>query len=278
MNIYAPWHNLLGIIVVCCAICGCNERYESDQARRCKTELANVIWRINSEGWVSDHDMSQALLGVFRLADDTERRNVLMWFEDNLFAVRIDRFKIRQQIKSIEVVKKTTQSVLDGTTSFSEEDKWRIRIKLLAWLKAQIDRIKHTEPETFEVRAMRQNLWTVFMSSWNICSREVAYLLYREWMKGNPLYHGGVLKEHEIWRKVADGDMDYVWRSVFGKCVRDIESTKYSSEFKKLCQKELEEFWGRSLGSDDFWNMPKVQNRGKDTRKGSKDIEVDVDL
>ena len=76
----------------------------------------------------------------------------------------------------------------------------------------------------------------------------------------------------------ALGDMDYVWRSIFEKCVRDIESTKYSSEFKRLCQKELEEFCGRSLGSDDFWNMPKVQNRGKDTRKGSKDIEVDVDL
>lgn len=275
-KLYKAFFVTIGLLAVDIAgMMGCRHK-ESEEMPICIGEMREAIHDIEMRGryrngWLNDL--------LERSRDDIKafgRENILSCFERALFDVRIERLNVRGQLVAIEAVMSAADEIRECSNGSLEAD-WRIRIKLIDWIRRQFDRIKSVEPETSETRMKEYETWKVYIQSWDETNNAVWRMQVAEWFRAHPVVRIGVtsVRDHEMWLRVANGDKDYVWRRLVEKCVRDIENAALPQDFRNRCKADIEKLMGVSMSDDRFWQ---ITHGHKSLETQRNDIDVEVDL
>ena len=227
-----------GLAMVVCAFAivgGCSEQtgmdseaksdgrcdVQSEDAVKARDRLFGAL-RMHQSGdhkVGSEEDIGVLLQGVSSLTNKLERDAIFAEFEDRLFSFDPSELNYGQQRHIIAVTWHTSFLLRCAIRDATSRKLWGIRLKALAWVKHQIERIEKNDLET----------------KWE-----------NEQAKENRR-HSGL---QPLKRPIKESLNGYIKR-----CATDIEDNKYSDEFRKWAQEEMEKIIGRSLTDDDLWSI-----------------------
>ena len=181
-----------------------------------------------------EDDLDVLLREVSSLTNKVERDAIFAEFEDRLFSCDPSKLNYGQQRHIIAVTWHTSFLLRCAIRDATSKKLWEIRLKALAWVKHQVERIEKNDLETkwedaFEKESRRR-------SGLQPLKKPIM-----EYFKG--------------WIK---------------RCATDIESESYSDEFRKWAQKEMEKIIGRPLTDDDLWSIG-IEWREERKRRAQKE-------
>jgi len=194
---------------------------QSEDAVKARDRLFGALRMHQSGGhkFASEEDIDVLLQGVSSLTNKLERDAIFAEFEDRLFSFDPSELNYGQQRHVIAVTWHTSFLLRCAIRDATSRRLWEIRLKALAWVKHQIERIEKDDLET----------------KWENAQA-------KEDRKRSGL--------QPLKTPIQESFNGYIKR-----CATDIEYYRYSDEFRKWAQKEMEKIIGRPLTDDDLWSI-----------------------
>ena len=229
---------IYGLAIMLCvfaAVGGCSKQTEKDpmaksdgrgdvqseDAVKVRDRLFGTLQMCQSGAQESgrEEDIDVLLHEVSSLTNKVEWDAIFAEFEDRLFSFDPSKFNYGQQRHIIAVTWHISFLLRCAIRDATSKKLWEIRLKALAWVKHQVERIEKNDLETkwedaFEKESRRR-------SGLQPLKKPIM-----EYFKG--------------WIK---------------RCATDIENERYSDEFRKWAQEEMEKIIGRPLTDDDLWSI-----------------------
>ena len=229
---------IYGLAIMLCvigAVGGCSEQtgkdcvakpdekcdVQSEDAAKVRDRLFGALRMCQGGSYEAgrEEDIDVLLHEVSSLTNKVERDAIFAEFEDRLFSFDPSKLNYGQQKNIIDVTWHTSFLLRCAIRDATSKKLWEIRLKALAWVKHQVDRIEKNDLETKWEDAREKERRR----------RSGLQPLKKPIMK----YFKGYIK----------------------RCATDIESESYSDEFRKWAQKEMEKIIGRPLTDDDLWSI-----------------------
>ena len=194
---------------------------QSEAAVKVRDRLFGALRMHQSRGHKvgREEDIDVLLHEVSSLTNKVERDAIFAEFEDQLFSFDPSGLNYGQQRHIIAVTWHTSFLLRCAIRDATSRKLWGIRLKALAWVKHQIERIEKNDLET----------------KWE-----------NEQAKESRI-HSGL---QPLKKPIKESLNGYIKR-----CATDIEDDRYSDEFRKWAQKEMEKIIGRPLTDDDLWSI-----------------------
>lgn len=170
-------------------------------------------------------DIDALLQEVSSLTNRLERNAIFDEFTDRLFSFDPSKLDYGRQENVIDDTWCTSFFLRCAITDVTDKERWLIRLKALAWVRRQIDRIENNEPA--DKRTWPEKWGKVYVNE---------------------------NKEHNQWERVKK-TVKKKLKSYIKRCATDIEDDIYSEDFRKWAQKEMEKIIGRPLTDDDLWSI-----------------------
>ena len=173
----------------------------------------------------SEEDISVLLQGVSSLTNKLERDAIFAEFTDHLFSFDPSKLDYERQKNAIGDTWHISFLLRCAITDVTDKERWEIRLKALAWVRQQIERIENNEPE--DKRTWPEKWGKVYVNE---------------------------NREHNQWERIKKPVRKEL-TSYIKRCATDIEEDKYSNEFREWAKSEMEKIIGRPLTDDDLWSI-----------------------
>ena len=228
------------IVLIC--ICGlsaegCCECL-SEPAREIKEELSSIIRRIQSNEYMDQWESGEVLKKAVLLTNRNECALLFNGFENSLFLPIPSHLDYDVQAMVLRKTWDAACRLWGNLPEASDHAQWRIRLKALAWEKAQLERIEQSKPDD-------NRTWT------------------EKWQNPEPLAD----VRYKKWRRLVRGTNSKFYRNHIRRSVYDAEDDRYTPEFRTWCLKEIEKIIGRPLTDDDIMFKDDVLKRRKEREK-----------
>ena len=173
----------------------------------------------------SKADMGALLNEVSSLTNRSERAAIFAEFTDHLFSFDPSKLDYERQKNAIGDTWYISFLLRCAITDVTDKERWEIRLKALAWVRQQIERIENNEPE--DKRTWPEKWGKVYVNE---------------------------NRENNQWERIKKTVRKEL-TSYIKRCATDIEEDKYSDEFREWAKSELETIIGRTLTDDDLWSV-----------------------
>ena len=170
-------------------------------------------------------DMGAFLNEVSSLTNKVERDAIFAEFTDHLFSFDPSKLDYERQKNAIGDTWHISFLLRCAITDVTDKERWEIRLKALAWVRQQIERIENNEPE--DKRTWPEKWGKVYVNE---------------------------NREHNHWERIKKPVRKEL-TSYIKRCATDIEEDKYSNEFREWAKSEMEKIIGRPLTDDDLWSI-----------------------
>ena len=212
-----------------------------DRVSLCKKALDEVVGNIKACRGVDVVHVSKLCHEVSRCMDKNMALKLLREFEERILAVDISKMSFMEQLSMSDMVWNAAWGLWGAIPVSLDKERWKIRLRALAWKKQQLDRLLASPPED-------NRPWP------------------EKWRNPRAPYDS----EKGQWDEAVSRLKSRFYRSDLRMCVQAAEDDRYSEEFRAWCFKEIEKIIGRPLTDDDIMFKDDVLKR-RAKRKKAKD-------
>ena len=210
----------------------------NDKSVLCKKSLDEVVSNIRACKGVDIVHVSKICHEISKCMDKQAALKLLCEFEEKIFSVDISKMSFMEQLAMSDMVWNAAWGLWGAIPVSSDQQRWKIRLRTLAWEKQQLDRLLASSPED-------NRPWP------------------EKWRNPRAPYDS----EKGQWDEAVSRLKSRFYRSDLRMCVQEAEDDRYSDEFRAWCFKEIEKIIGRPLTDDDIMFKDDVLKRRAKRKK-----------
>ena len=229
------------MLYVVAAVGGCSEQagkdcmaksdgrgtVQSENAVKVRDRLFGTLQMCQSGAYEAgrEEDIDVLLHEVSSLTNKVERDAIFAEFTDHLFSFDPSKLDYERQKNAIGDTWYISFLLRCAITDVTDKERWEIRLKALAWVRQQIERIENNEPE--DKRTWPEKWGKIYVNE---------------------------NREHNQWERIKKPVRKEL-TSYIKRCATDIEEDKYSDKFREWAKEKMEKIIGRPLTDDDLWSI-----------------------